>query len=80
MASTHSTGLLTALDTTAQHSRSHSATPGRLTWKGYEFIEAARSPKRWKAVMKSVEKVSGVTIQVLTALLIADMKKNLGLA
>lgn len=51
-----------------------------LTWAGHEFADAARDEYRWKKVIGKVKKKSeGITLTVLTQLLIALMKKAVGL-
>jgi len=47
-----------------------------LTWKGHDFLEAARDPGRWEQAMKIVkEKGGGATLDVLKDLLVSLMTK-----
>lgn len=45
--------------------------PERLTWAGHDFLEASRDQGRWEKATKLVkEKVGGITLDALKAILI----------
>lgn len=51
-----------------------------LTWQGHEFLAAARNDTVWrKAFKKFGGQLSGVPFSVLSALLLHEAKKQLGL-
>lgn len=53
---------------------------GRITWEGYEFLDAARSPEVWDQANKQVASTVGTaSLSVLTAVLIEVAKQQLGL-
>jgi Hypothetical protein (DUF2513) len=53
----------------------------RLSWEGHEFIDNARNESVWKDTMKQVkEKGEGISIALLTQLLIAVTKQHFGLS
>ena len=61
-------GLVKAKNTTTHQGFDY--TPTTLTWKGHEFIEAARNDKIWnKAKDTMIEKAGGIVFDVLTNLL-----------
>ena len=53
--------------------------PRRLTWNGYEFLEASRDPARWEKAKGIASKLGGATlsifIQILTAMMTEQVKK-----
>jgi len=52
----------------------------RLTWRGHEFLEAAREESRWKEAKRIIgEKAGSVSIQVWTAVLQQLTMKAVGL-
>lgn len=52
-----------------------------LTWLGHEFLAAARDNGAWRAVLDRLGgEVASVPFSVLTALLIDEAKKRVGLA
>jgi hypothetical protein len=51
----------------------------RLTWKGHDFLDAARHEERWSWAKKAIEKLGGATFQVWTALLTSYLQDKLGL-
>ena len=51
----------------------------RLTWKGHEFVAAARDDARWAAVRDKLEAVGGGTLDVAMELLTAAVRRDLGL-
>jgi hypothetical protein len=51
-----------------------------LTWQGHEFLAAARDNVAWKTVLTRIGgEVASVPFSVLTALLIDEAKKRVGL-
>lgn len=51
-----------------------------LTWQGHEFLAAARDNATWKTVLTRIGgEVASVPFSVLTALLIDEAKKRVGL-
>jgi hypothetical protein len=72
--------LLRGTDVTHLGSSSPCAVPVRITWDGYEFLEAARQPKLWEAAKKRILATgAGLTLDVLKTLLIRMAKDELGL-
>lgn len=72
-------GLLNVIDVSSNR-RPYAAMPTCLTWQGYEFLDAARSPEVWSEANKQVKSTVGsVTLSVLTAVLIEVAKEKLGL-
>lgn len=58
-------GLITAIDTGLQW------LPVDLTWEGHEFLDAARSERRWRKAMSIIEKQEGaVPFEILKELLL----------
>lgn len=52
----------------------------KLTWKGHEFLDAAREPKRWKQAKSLIlDKAGGASIAVWTRVLLSQINENLGL-
>jgi hypothetical protein len=55
----------------------------RLSWKGHEFLDAARDPTTWESSKKTLKDagkdLSKVTLAVLQALLIDTTKRAIGL-
>lgn len=72
-------GLVAASDDINRGSRSPEATVRRLTWKGHEFLDAARPPDRWEKAKAALAKVGGASFQILVAVLGDLAKKGLGL-
>lgn len=53
----------------------------RLHWEGHEFLDNARNESVWKDTMKQVkEKGEGISIALLTQLLISVTKQHFGLS
>jgi Hypothetical protein (DUF2513) len=53
----------------------------RLSWNGHEFLDNARNESVWKDTMKQVkEKGGGISIALLTQLLISVTKQHFGLS
>lgn len=52
----------------------------RLTWEGHEFLEKVRDEKLWKSIVKTTKKkTGGLSFDILKAILIATLKKAVGL-
>ena len=54
--------------------------PGRLTWKGHEFVNNCKDESIWnqsKAIIK--ERVSSVSLDILSSVALGVIKSNLGL-
>lgn len=50
----------------------------RLTWKGYEFLDAARNDSIWQSVKKTLRTKAGdVPFEVLSSSLVEGVKKLL---
>ena len=61
--------------------RSPIITIEKLSWKGHEFLDNARNESVWKDTMKQVkEKGGGISIALLTQLLISVTKQHFGLS
>ncbi len=69
-------GLLQAVDITSLNDKSPQAIPSKLTWEGYEFLEAAREPSRWQVALKIArEKGAALTFEILKAILV-DLSRH----
>lgn len=54
--------------------------PTRLTWKGYDFLDAARNDTIWKQAKAFIkDKGMGLSFDVLKGVLILKAKQELGL-
>ena len=62
-------GLVKAVDVTGDGDTSPMAIPSRITWRGYEFLDAAREPARWEQAKGVMAKVGGASFQVLVSVL-----------
>jgi hypothetical protein len=51
--------------------------PIRLTWAGYEFLDAARDDTRWNKAKDAMNKAGGFVFEVAKSLLIDYMKQQL---
>lgn len=51
--------------------------PIRLTWQGYEFLDAARDDTRWNKAKDAMAKAGGFVFEVGKALLVELMKQQL---
>src|SRR3989304_682869 len=67
-------GLIEALDFSS--SGGPDFRPGRLTWQGHEFLDAARDDTRWNEAKGVMTKVGGFALEVLKAVLIESMKSQ----
>ena len=66
-----------ALDEEGQPAAAHAT---RLTWKGHEFLDAARDATIWAKAKEQLAKVGGgVALPVLMALLTQYVKDKLGI-
>ena len=48
-----------------------------LTWEGHEFLDAARDSKNWEQAKQVGNKVGGLTLDVMKAVLIGLAKEQL---
>lgn len=48
-----------------------------ITWKGYEMLDAIRSPEVWKKTKEGIAKVGGVGIDLMLALAKAEGRRLL---
>ena len=71
-------GLLKGVDFTAVNGE-HNWCVERLTWEGYEFLDAARDNKRWAKAKDVMTKVGGLSLPVLVQLLTSYLKAELNL-
>ncbi len=56
------------------------AFPICMRWDGYEFLEAAREPSRWRTAVEKVKSTgAGMTIEILKGVLLAISREKLGL-
>ncbi len=56
------------------------ARPICIRWDGYEFLEAAREPSRWRTAVEKVKSTgTGMTIEILKGVLLAISREKLGL-
>ena len=70
----HDAGLIEAFDFSDQSD--FKWVPQRLTWDGHEFLEAARNDTIWaKAKEVMMEKVGGISLDVMKAVLLDLAKK-----
>ncbi len=47
----------------------------KLTWKGYDFIEATRNPEIWSRTKAAAQKVGGVGLDLLVQIAKAEGKR-----
>ena len=52
----------------------------RMTFAGYEYLDAIRNDRIWRDVKAKVREVGGVTFDVIKELAVEAMKKYLGLS
>ena len=52
----------------------------RLTWRGHEFVNAARDDKRWNEVTGQLAAVGGGTLPITVELLNRSVRRDVGLA
>lgn len=76
----HQAGLVEAADTSAMDSDSPTAMLTSVTWKGHDFLEAARSNTVWFQAKEKAKSVGGsLTFDLLKELLVATTRSQLGL-
>jgi hypothetical protein len=74
-------GLVEATDTSALNSDSPTAILISVTWKGHDFIEAARSNTVWSQAKDKAKSVGGsLTFDLMKELLVATTRSQLGLS
>ena len=69
-------GLARVIDLTYDQSESPSARLLNLTWEGHEFLDSARENRIWNLTKDAIKQLGGASIQIWTALLIAQAKKE----
>ena len=52
--------------------------PLRLTWEGHEFLDAARSDERWRAVRALSERAGGLPFATIRAALLEMAQRDAG--
>jgi hypothetical protein len=52
------------------------AIPIRITWKGHEFLDACRGDQRWISAKEIIERVKGVSFDVMMVILSELAKKQ----
>jgi hypothetical protein len=76
-------GLLETIDITTLSSRSPSAVPSRITWEGYEFLEACKNEGNWQKVRSAAQASGGFVLSaakdVLVRLLAISLAQQVGL-
>jgi hypothetical protein len=70
-------GLAKVNNVTHMGSKSPEAIIVNLTWEGHEFLDSARENRIWNLTKDAIGKLGGASIQIWTALLIAQAKKEL---
>ncbi len=73
-------GLAEGVDQTNLGDTNPQAKIASLTWKGHEFLDAARDPSTWENAKDRAGKVGGVSLQVMTSILTELIKEKLGLS
>lgn len=72
-------GLLEVIDDTGFDAASPGALPGHITWKGYEFLDAARSESIWETANGQIRQQGlGMSIELLKGFLLKLAKEKLG--
>lgn len=72
-------GLAVVIDATSLSDHLPRALPAHLTWRGYEFLEAARGDKRWAKAKAILSKAGGASLDVALELLQSYLKREAGL-
>ena len=73
-------GLVEASDTSASDSPSPSAILHNLTWKGHDFLDAAKSNTVWEKAKEKAKSVGGaLAFDLLKELLVATARSQLEL-
>lgn len=74
-------GLVEAADTSAMGSTSPTAILISVTWKGHDFIEAARNNTVWAQAKEKAKSVGGsLTFDLMKELLVSTTRSQLGLS
>lgn len=77
----HQAGLVEAADTSSMDGDSPTALLISVTWKGHDFIEAARSNTVWSQAKDKAKSVGGsLTFDLMKELLVATARSQLGLS
>lgn len=71
-------GLVDAIDSTSSDDTGPMAVVTRLTWKGHEFIAAARSPQIWAQAKDLMHKAGGGSFVIWQSVLTELVKRGLG--
>jgi hypothetical protein len=75
-------GLLLGADNTAIGDDSPTAIATRMTWSGYEFLDATADPGAWERTKSAAVKAGGWSFEILKAIAVASAvsvgKKVLG--
>lgn len=69
-------GLIVAIDTATFGDDQDDCQPIRLTWKGHEFLDAARNDRTWKKAMKVIGRQGGVAFEVLIKYLMQELEQK----
>ena len=73
-------GLVDAADSSAMDSSSPGAILNSITWKGHDFLDAAKSSSVWEKAKEKAKAVGGaMTFDLLKELLVATARDQLGL-
>jgi 6-phosphogluconate dehydrogenase (decarboxylating) len=76
----HQAGLVEAANTSAQDSSSPTALLLNLTWKGHDFLDAAKNGGVWaKAKDKALAVGGSLSFELMKDLLVATARDQLGL-
>ncbi|MBT3067702.1 DUF2513 domain-containing protein [Rhodoferax sp. U11-2br] len=74
-------GLVEAADSSTLDGTSPTALLISVTWKGHDFIEAARSNSIWSSAKEKAKSVGGsLSFDLMKELLVATAKSQLGLS
>jgi hypothetical protein len=73
-------GLIEGVDVTHTKSKGPEVMVRGLTWKGHEFLDLAREPKRWNQAKATIGNVGSAPISVWTKVLNDLILKELGVA
>lgn len=73
-------GLVEGTDDRCMGYHSPISTPTRITWSGYEFLDASRDESVWRKAMNQAKILGGaVSIEIMKALLVGCAKEKLGI-
>jgi len=73
-------GLVESVNVTTYDSPSPVALPRRITWKGYEFLDACRDEQRWITAKEIVNLVKGASFDIISMVLADLIKKQIPLS